>query len=136
MLAGVAIFCVGSVVAALASNVDWLIAGRVIMGVGAAASEPGTLSIIRHVYPDRRPVPTRWACGQPCPASWPRAGHRRSAGRVLQLAGHLRFNLGFGVVAFVLAAVSVPESSDRQGRSIDVRGSCSALRSWRACRSR
>jgi len=24
------------------------------MGVGAAASEPGTLSMIRHVYPDRR----------------------------------------------------------------------------------
>jgi MFS family permease len=54
MLFGVAIFCGGSVVAALAGNVDWLIAGRVIMGVGAAASEPGTLSIIRHVYPDRK----------------------------------------------------------------------------------
>ena len=53
MLAGVAVFCAGSVVAALATNVDWLIAGRVIMGVGAAASEPGTLSIIRHVYPDK-----------------------------------------------------------------------------------
>src|ERR1700691_6546818 len=53
MLAGVAIFCAGSVVAALASNVDWLIAGRVVMGLGAAASEPGTLSIIRHVYPDK-----------------------------------------------------------------------------------
>ena len=53
MLAGVAMFCGGSAVAALAGNVDWLIAGRVIMGIGAAASEPGTLSIIRHVYPDR-----------------------------------------------------------------------------------
>ena len=39
--------------AATAVNVDWLIAGRVIMGVGAAASEPGTLSILRHLYPDR-----------------------------------------------------------------------------------
>ena len=54
MLVGVGVFCAGSVIAALSPNVDWLIAGRVVMGLGAAASEPGTLSIIRHVYPDRR----------------------------------------------------------------------------------
>ncbi len=53
MLGGVAVFCAGSVLAALAPDVHWLIAGRVVMGVGAAASEPGTLSIIRHVYPDK-----------------------------------------------------------------------------------
>ncbi|MGD0748489.1 MAG: MFS transporter [Acidimicrobiales bacterium] len=124
MLAGVAIFCVGSVVAALASNVDWLIAGRVIMGVGAAASEPGTLSIIRHVYPDRE---TRadalgvWAAV---------SGLALALGPVIggALVGFSSwraifwFNLGFGVVAFVLAAVTVPESSDRQGRSVDVVG--------------
>ena len=43
MLAGVAIFCGGSVMAALAPGTSFLIAGRVVMGVGAAASEPGTL---------------------------------------------------------------------------------------------
>ena len=32
------------------------------------------------------------------------------------------FNLGFGLLAFVLAAVAVPESSDRQGRSVDFLG--------------
>ncbi|MGH9043338.1 MAG: MFS transporter, partial [Acidimicrobiales bacterium] len=53
MLAGVSVFCAGSVIAAVAPDASWLIAGRVVMGVGAAASEPGTLSIIRHVYPDR-----------------------------------------------------------------------------------
>ena len=124
MLAGVAIFCVGSVVAALAGNVDWLIAGRVIMGVGAAASEPGTLSIIRHVYPDRE---TRadalgvWAAV---------SGLALALGPVIggALVGFSSwraifwFNLGFGLLAFVLAAVFVPESSDRQGRSIDYLG--------------
>ena len=124
MLAGVAIFCAGSVVAALASNVDWLIAGRVIMGIGAAASEPGTLSIIRHVYPDRE---TRadalgvWAAV---------SGLALALGPVIggALVGFSSwraifwFNLGFGVVAFVLAAVAVPETSDRQGRRIDVLG--------------
>jgi EmrB/QacA subfamily drug resistance transporter len=124
MLAGVAIFCGGSVVAALAGNVDWLIAGRVIMGVGAAASEPGTLSIIRHVYPDRK---TRadalgvWAAV---------SGLALALGPVIGgfLVGFSSwraifwFNLGFGVVAFVMAAVAVPETSDRQGRRIDVLG--------------
>ena len=121
---GVAIFCGGSVVAALAGNVDWLIAGRVIMGIGAAASEPGTLSIIRHVYPDRE---TRadalgvWAAV---------SGLALALGPVIGgfLVGFsgwraiFWFNLGFGVVAFVLAAVAVPETSDRQGRRIDVLG--------------
>jgi EmrB/QacA subfamily drug resistance transporter len=124
MLAGVAIFCAGSVVAALAGNVDWLIAGRVVMGVGAAASEPGTLSIIRHVYPDRE---TRadaigvWAAV---------SGLALALGPVIggALVGFSSwraifwFNLGFGVVAFVLAAVAVPETSDRQGRRVDVLG--------------
>ena len=124
MLGGVAIFCAGSVVGALAGNVDWLIAGRVIMGVGAAASEPGTLSIIRHVYPDRE---TRadalgvWAAV---------SGLALALGPVVggALVGFSSwraifwFNLGFGVVAFVLAAVAVPESSDRQDRNIDVLG--------------
>ncbi len=124
MLAGVAIFCAGSVMAALAGNVDWLIAGRVVMGVGAAASEPGTLSIIRHVYPDRE---TRadalgvWAAV---------SGLALALGPVIAgaLVGFSSwraifwFNLGFGVVAFVLAAVAVPETSDRQGQSFDVAG--------------
>ena len=52
MLTGVAIFFAGSVVAALAESSSVLIAGRIVMGVGAAASEPGTLSIIRQIYPE------------------------------------------------------------------------------------
>ena len=50
---GVVIFCAGSVMAATAPNVDMLIAGRAVMGLGAAASEPGTLAIIRQIYGDR-----------------------------------------------------------------------------------
>ncbi|HKN64055.1 MAG TPA: MFS transporter, partial [Gaiellaceae bacterium] len=53
MLAGVAIFCGGSIVAALATSTSVLIAARLVMGLGAAASEPGTLSLIRHIYPER-----------------------------------------------------------------------------------
>jgi EmrB/QacA subfamily drug resistance transporter len=124
MLAGVAVFCAGSVVAAVAPDVNWLIAGRVVMGVGAAASEPGTLSVIRHVYPDRE---TRadalgvWAAV---------SGLALALGPVIAgvLIGVVDwraifwFNLVVGVVAFVMALAFVPESSDRQGRRFDVPG--------------
>jgi EmrB/QacA subfamily drug resistance transporter len=124
MLGGVAIFCAGSVVCAMAPSAAWLIAGRVIMGVGAAASEPGTLSVIRHVYPDRG---TRadalgvWAAV---------SGLALALGPVI--AGGLVgasswraifwFNLGFGLLAFAMAAAFVPESSDPEGRRFDWAG--------------
>lgn len=53
MLSGVLLFIAGSAVAMLANSVDMLVTGRIIMGVGAAASEPGTLSMIRHLYPEK-----------------------------------------------------------------------------------
>ncbi len=54
LLGGVVVFLVGSVACAVADTPTTLIAGRVIMGVGAAASEPGTLSLIRHLFPEPR----------------------------------------------------------------------------------
>ena len=121
MLAGVAVFCAGSILAALAPNVDILIGGRVIMGLGAAASEPGTLSIIRHVYPDRR---TRadalgvWAAV---------SGLALALGPVIGgvLVGLWSwhaifwFNLLFGAVAFLMALLFVPETADRGTGRID-----------------
>ena len=54
MLAGAGVFCGGAMLCALAPNINVLIAGRAVMGLGAAASEPGTLSMLRHVYTERR----------------------------------------------------------------------------------
>jgi MFS family permease len=54
MIGGLVIFCAGSVLSAVAGGVGVLIAGRAVMGLGAAASEPGTLSVIRQMYPQRR----------------------------------------------------------------------------------
>ena len=53
MVLGLVTFTAGSILGAFADSSGMLIAGRVIMGVGAAASEPGTLSMIRQLYPDR-----------------------------------------------------------------------------------
>src|SRR5580658_644291 len=124
MLAGVAVFCAGSVVAATAANVDWLIAGRVIMGLGAAASEPGTLSIIRHVYPDKE---TRAdALGVWAAVSGLALALGPVIGGVLVGVSSWRmifwFNLAIGAVAFAMALAFVPETSDRGGRRIDVVG--------------
>src|SRR5262249_38227332 len=61
MIGGLVIFTVGSLGGALAGvvpamhGVGWLITARVVMGVGAAASEPGTLSVIRQLFPQAGP---------------------------------------------------------------------------------
>ena len=121
MLSGVAVFCAGSVVAATATNVDWLIAGRVIMGLGAAASEPGTLSIIRHVYPDeatRADALGVWAAV---------SGLALALGPVIGglLVGIWSwraifwFNLVIGAVALLMASLFVPETSDREEGRLD-----------------
>jgi len=121
MLGGVAVFCAGSVLAAMSTNVDMLIGGRIIMGLGAAASEPGTLSIIRHVYPDRR---TRAdALGIWAAVSGLALALGPVIGGVLVGLWSWRaifwFNLLFGAVAFLMALLFVPETSDRGSGRID-----------------
>lgn len=54
LLGGVAVFAIGAVIAALAPSEQVLITGRVVQGVGAACSEPGTLSLVRQLHPDPR----------------------------------------------------------------------------------
>jgi EmrB/QacA subfamily drug resistance transporter len=129
MLTGVAIFCAGSVVAALATSPSILIAGRIVMGVGAAASEPGTLSLIRQIYPE--PAPRARALGIWAAVS----GVALSLGPVIggELVGDTTANPGgwrwifwFGValaaVCFAAAAVTLTESRDPVGRKVDVPG--------------
>jgi EmrB/QacA subfamily drug resistance transporter len=124
MLAGVGVFCAGSVLAALSPNVDFLIAGRVVMGIGAAASEPGTLSIIRHVYPDRK---TRaGALGVWAAVSGLALALGPVIGGVLVGVSSWReifwFNLFVGAIAFAMALAFVPETADPEGRRIDLPG--------------
>src|SRR5262249_8482822 len=59
MLAGLVIFTAGSLLGAVdgvvGHSIGVLIAARVVMGIGAAASEPGTLSVIRQLFPQAGP---------------------------------------------------------------------------------
>jgi EmrB/QacA subfamily drug resistance transporter len=124
MLAGAGVFCAGSVVCALAPNPQTLIAGRAIMGLGAAASEPGTLSVLRHIYTDSRE--RAWAIGIWSAVS----GLALALGPVIGGAivgawswrGIFWFNLVFGLIALIAAAITVPESSDPTASRVDALG--------------
>jgi EmrB/QacA subfamily drug resistance transporter len=124
MLAGMAIFCAGSIVCALAPSSGVLIAGRIIMGVGAAASEPGTLSVLRHVFPDRQERAR--ALGAWTAVSGAALGLGPIAGGLIVSVSDWRgvfwFNVVFGVLAFAAAALTVPETADPEGRRLDVPG--------------
>ena len=128
MLAGMVIFCAGSLVGALAQSTDMLIVGRVIMGVGAAGSEPGTLSLIRHIFPEAGPRAR--ALGVWTAVSGIALAIGPILGGVLVAAfgwrGVFWFNLGFGILAFVVAQRTVPESRDPSGGGSTYRGSRSA----------
>ncbi len=124
MLGGLAVFCAGSLLGALAPSSAVLIAARAIMGLGAAASEPGTLSIIRQLYlrrAERARALGVWAAV---------AGLALALGPVigglLVGVGGWRdvfwFNLVAGAAVLVVALVLVPESADPQAARWDVAG--------------
>jgi EmrB/QacA subfamily drug resistance transporter len=124
MLFGVVVFCAGSVMAAVAPTTNVLIAGRVIMGIGAAASEPGTLSMIRQLYPDRaqraRSLGIWTAVSSLGLALGPLIGSLLVFGWSWRAI--FWFNVFFGALAFVSAALILPESSDPVDARFDFSG--------------
>ncbi len=124
MLIGIGIFCAGSVLSALAPNPGVLIAGRAVMGLGAAASEPGTLSMLRHLYADER-TRTR-AVGVWAGVS----GLALAVGPVIggALVGVWNwhaifwFNVAFGLVAFAACLIVLPENADPDAHRVDIAG--------------
>lgn len=124
MLAGVVVFCVGSVIAATAQSVDMLIAGRVVMGIGAAGSEPGTLSMLRHLFINpagrARALGVWAAVSSLALALGPVIGGALVG--VWSWRGVFWFNLFFGAIALAGAAAVLPESSDPVNSRLDVPG--------------
>ncbi|MGA2432733.1 MAG: MFS transporter, partial [Acidimicrobiales bacterium] len=114
MLIGVGVFCAGSIVCGLATSAPMLVIGRVIMGVGAAGSEPSTLSMIRHIYPDHRQRAR--ALGSWAAVSGLALAMGPVIGATLVGVDSWRAifwaNLFFGLIAMILAGVMLPESAD------------------------
>ena len=124
MLAGAGVYCAGAALAAVAPGIGILIAARAVMGLGAAASEPGTLSMIRHLYPDERS--RNRALGVWAAVS----GFSLALGPVLGGAlvgawswrGIFWFDVTFGLAALAVAAMVLPESADPGAGRVDVPG--------------
>jgi EmrB/QacA subfamily drug resistance transporter len=128
LLAGLAIFAVAAVAGALASSPGALIAARAVMGLGAAAIMPATLSIITTVFPEaeRDRAVSIWAGV---------AGGSALVG--LLVSGALLegfawnsifvFTAGLAVVAFGAAVKLAPESTSADARLDVVGGAISAL---------
>ena len=125
MVIGIVIFCAGSILSAEAPNVGVLIAGRAVMGFGAAASEPGTLSMIRHIYTDER-IRARalgvWtAVSGVALAMGPVIG-----GALIGEFGTWRaifwFNLIVGAIGLAGILAVLPENSDPDAHRVDIPG--------------
>jgi MFS family permease len=115
------------------------------MGVGAAASEPGTLSMLRHLYPEER---TRnWALGVWAAVTglglalgpviggaimgvWTSIGGAPPAAAkgIAPLPnpdawrGIFWFNVLFGLAALIAAMIVLPENSDPDAHRVDIPG--------------
>lgn len=124
MVGGLVVFTAGSLFGLLATTPSLLITARVIMGVGAAASEPGTLSMIRQLYPDR---------GERAQALgvWSAiSGLALAAGPVIggllvgawSWRGVFAFNVAAGVIAIAGVQAVLPESLNRSRNRLDFSG--------------
>jgi EmrB/QacA subfamily drug resistance transporter len=123
LLVGLAIFSLGSVLAAFSTGPLQLIAWRAVMGVGGAAVQPATLAVITNVFPpaERGRAIGVWAGA----AGLAVAGGPLAGGAVLE---HFWWGAVFllGVPVAALAAVGtvavVPESKDPDPGRLDVPG--------------
>ena len=124
MLAGVLLFAAASLLGALAPDPAVLIAARALMGVGAAASEPGTLSVIRHLFPDEAGMSR--ALGTWAAVSGLALALGPVVGGVLVGVGSWRdvffFNLVAGIALAAAVVRWVPESADPQRGRLDAAG--------------
>ncbi len=130
MVAGVCVFCAGALMSGLSVTISKssalaiVIAGRAVMGLGAAASEPGTLSMLRHLYPDYRQ--RNRAIGVWAAVSGSALALGPVVGGALVYAWNWEaifwFNVIFGVGMLVAAIIFLPENSDPTVRRIDISG--------------
>jgi EmrB/QacA subfamily drug resistance transporter len=119
--AGLALFTAGSLACSLAPSLGWLIAFRVVQGLGASMLNPVALSIITHAFPDPRERARAiglWGTTVGLSlAAGPVVG-----GLLVASAGWRSIfwiNIPVGVAALVLAAVFVPESRAAAARRPD-----------------
>src|SRR5215213_4563516 len=113
LLIGLAVFAVGSLLAAFSSSPIELIAWRAVMGIGGAAVQPTTLAVITNVFPPRergRAIGIWAGTAGIAVAGGPLAG-----GAVLE-------HFWWGSVFLVAVLAVVPESKDPFPGRLDIPG--------------
>ena len=129
MRAGVAIFAVASAAAALAPSTTTLVAAQVLLGVGAAALVPASLTLLSHAYPD--PIRRARAVGvwAAISASAFAAGPVLGGLLVDAVGWRLVFaiNLPFAAAIALLLWRGVGETSRVARRGLDLAGQATAI---------
>jgi len=126
---GIVLFTLGSVVCALAPNPAVLIVGRGVAGLGAALQLPGSLSVLTVTFPEPRErsnVLAVWGGFN---------GLAMAVGPTLGglLVDHLGWRsifylvVPFGGAVLILTGLAVSESSNPEGRRVDLPGQALAV---------
>jgi EmrB/QacA subfamily drug resistance transporter len=128
-IGGLGLFIMSSLACALAPNIEMLIAARAVQGMGGAVMMPSTLSILTNAFPD--PRERAQAIGMWAGVS----GLALAVGPVI--GGSMVDSLGWqsiffinvpiGLIAIAVAWRFVPESAQREGRSLDLPGQALAI---------
>jgi DHA2 family methylenomycin A resistance protein-like MFS transporter len=123
-LAGLVIFLIGSALCGFAPTLGWLLVGRVVQGVGAAALLPGSLAVLVAAFPDPRQRAQAiglWAgISGVALAAGPLVG-----GVLIQISSWPAIffvNLPIGGVALVLGWPLLSESRNPNAQRIDLPG--------------
>jgi EmrB/QacA subfamily drug resistance transporter len=120
---GLTTFGVGSLLAAMSGSASELIASRCLMGVGAAAIMPATLSILTNIFPpnERPKAIAAWAAT----AGLGVALGPITGGLLLEQyswSSVFVVNLPIVAAALIAGAVLIPESRDPESPRIDIIG--------------
>uniref|UniRef100_A0AAU2W0B9 MFS transporter n=1 Tax=Streptomyces sp. NBC_00008 TaxID=2903610 RepID=A0AAU2W0B9_9ACTN len=123
-LTGVAVFTIASVLCSLAPSVGWLVAGRVLQGIGAAALSPASLALVAAAYP--APQERIKAIGMWAGFSGIGLAAGPVAGGVLTEAfgwpAIFLVNLPIGVVLLLVGLRHLDESRNPSAPAIDIPG--------------
>ncbi|MFJ7244227.1 MFS transporter [Kitasatospora sp. NPDC098652] len=128
-LGGMAVFTLASLACSLSASVGWLLAARILQGIGAAALSPASLALLASGYPvpgDRVKAIGQWAT-----FSGIGLAVGPAAGGLLVQAFDWRaiflINIPIGVVTLLVGARILPDQRNPEAPPLDVPGQVLAL---------
>ena len=127
LLLGVALFALASVLCAAAGNLGWLVAGRVLQGIGAALLMPTSLAILGASFEGAargRAIGIWASVGAAAGAIGPLVG-----GELIDLVGWrtiFLINLPVAALALLLGARALRDEPDQAARALDLPGAALA----------